>query len=663
MKYSRNGQVPMADGVRCDGTQNLKRIVDHLLSDPHGAAVRADEAQELWSLQSDKHPWIKVLKSHQAQVVSQLIELAVSVHNDSKQMTLSARSWPSRSLAQMHAANQISSYCEHGLDSSFVAFHPPAAALHYRDPTVYREMLDIVAEVVMENVTQQIAAADCFSLQVDGSVDRYSVDNKFITARYVNKEREMVNVFLGESHSQKRGAEGLLDSVVSNMQKLGMTEVCKRKLTGITTDGESANTGKNGGLRVKLKAYVERDILCVWCVAHRSDLAFSDLEASVSEVRQWRINVKAVASFYRGSAVRTDELRRIADESGNQFYRFPEHFEVRFVEHLLNLCESVWKNLLAIRKHWSHISTEAQNATRGERATAKGFLKLWEAGGQQEYLTALMMDLLRLFEKLQKDCQKSLTTLCDIEAAKACAVASLSLMEFSPFPGGKEENQNTDTDAVGDTERRQVHNSLVTSRRNLTSMRTEIVRSAKEYLSQRLDKDQDDIVKGLQMFLDATTAQQMTDATRARVTGLFGTDCITQYCDEIIGHFVSGKLPAPDTTTTGKLFHMLKISVPGTIFAKLVQAFLSLTPHSIGPERAVSCHTILKGPKQSSYSRDAINSRMYISLNSGGTAHFDPRPAVAKFLMKKERRVSAPDKELYQSRDFVKKFFSTDSTV
>ena len=27
----------------------------------------------------------------------------------------------------------------------------------------------------------------------------------------------------------------------------------------------------------------------------------------------------------------------------------------------------------------SYISTEVQNATRGERATAKGFLKLWEA--------------------------------------------------------------------------------------------------------------------------------------------------------------------------------------------------------------------------------------------------------------------------------------------
>jgi len=119
----------------------------------------------------------------------------------------------------------------------------------------------------MGNATQQIAAADSFSLQVGGSVDRYSVDNKFITARYVNKEREMVNVFLGESHSQKRGAEGSLDSVVSNMQKLGMTEVCKGKLTGITTDGDSANTGKNSELWVKLNAYVERYPVRMVCIA------------------------------------------------------------------------------------------------------------------------------------------------------------------------------------------------------------------------------------------------------------------------------------------------------------------------------------------------------------------------------------------------------------
>lgn len=291
------------------------------------------------------------MKSHEAETVSQLIELAVDVHNDSKQMTLSANSWPSRSLPKMHSSNQISVYREYGLDASFCDFQPPASAFHYRDPNVYREMLDTVAEVVMEATVQEIIDADCFSLQVDGSVDKYSVDNKFITARFVGREKNMKNIFLGESHSEKRGAEGLMDAVLTNFKYLGIGEVAKKKLTGLTTDGESANIGRKSGLWAKLNEYLGRDLLCVWCVAHRSDLAFSDSEASVTEIKHWRTNIKAVASYYRASAVRTDELKKIVAESGFAFFRFPEHFEVRFVEHLLNLCESVWKNLPSIRGH------------------------------------------------------------------------------------------------------------------------------------------------------------------------------------------------------------------------------------------------------------------------------------------------------------------------
>jgi len=48
---------------------------------------------------------------------------------------------------------------------------------------------------------------------------------------------------------------------------------------------------------------------------------------------------------------------------------------------------------------------------------------------------------------------------------------------------------------------------------------------------------------------------------------------------------------------------------------------------------------------------------MSISMNSTGTAHFDPRPAVVKFLEKKDRRNKFLT-ELYKYRQFVKKFFS-----
>ena len=91
-------------------------------------------------------------------------------------------------------------------ESSFCDFNPSASVYDYRNPTVYREMLDTVAEVVMEDTIQEIIDADCFLLQVDGSVDKYSVDNKFITAHFVGRDKNMKNIFLGESHSEMHGA-------------------------------------------------------------------------------------------------------------------------------------------------------------------------------------------------------------------------------------------------------------------------------------------------------------------------------------------------------------------------------------------------------------------------------------------------------------------------
>jgi hypothetical protein len=55
--------------------------------------------------------------------------------------------------------------------------------------------------------------------------------------------------------------------------------------------------------------------------------------------------------------------------------------------------------------------------------------------------------------------------------------------------------------------------------------------------------------------------------------------------------------------------------------------------------------------------QDSINARLHVSLNGVGTAYYDPRPAVAEFLRKKNRRCREPDREVYRERDFVTKFF------
>ena len=115
-------------------------------------------------------------------------------------------------------------------------------------------------------------------------------------------------------------------------------------------------------------------------MAHRSDLAYSELESNVLQVR---INLKSVATFYRASGVRTNELIKLVEEGGAKFVRFPEHFEVRFVEHLVKLCNSVWRNLPCIRQHWKIIS---EKGDRNEKGTAKGFLRMRREEETRKYI-------------------------------------------------------------------------------------------------------------------------------------------------------------------------------------------------------------------------------------------------------------------------------------
>ncbi|KAL4141599.1 hypothetical protein QTP88_004215 [Uroleucon formosanum] len=258
------------------------------------------------------------------------------------------------------------------------------------------------------------------------------------------------------------------------------------------------------------------------------------------------------------------------------FYRFPEYFEVRFVQHLINL-----------------------------------------KGGDQEYYTAFMMDILRQFEKLQKQGQKSMTTLCDVETTKTEVLESLTLIKSNCFPCGK-----------GEDLKNKICGTELENEKDDDNIQTRTIRNS---------------------CFNKTFAIEMISSVRCDVEGLFDKTNLSQFSDEVLGLYAAENLPAPRNITdfTGKLYYYLKISTPNTLFSKLV----------CGPERAVSCHTVLKTNKQPNYSREAINSHLYIALNSSGTAYFDPRPSVARFLQNKQRRKKLPDKQAYKDHFYIKKFF------
>ena len=88
---------------------------------------------------------------------------------------------------------------------------------------------------------------------------------------------------------------------------------------------------------------------------------------------------------------------------------------------------------------------------------------------------------------------------------------------------------------------------------------------------------------------------------------------------------------------------------------KVLASLACMSPHSMQTERIVSHHKLVVDNHRTSMGEDTRNARLMVALNGVGTAYFDPRSALVKFL-EKTRRCGAPDWDIYGQREFVRKF-------
>ena len=87
--------------------------------------------------------------------------MAIDVYNDSKLLTLAAWSWPSRSLSHLHAEQQLKIHSDGDRFVEFTEFTPSSAELHYRDPTHYAEMLNILGKEERVKLQHEIKKTLC----------------------------------------------------------------------------------------------------------------------------------------------------------------------------------------------------------------------------------------------------------------------------------------------------------------------------------------------------------------------------------------------------------------------------------------------------------------------------------------------------------------------
>lgn len=216
------------------------------------------------------------------------------------------------------------------------------------------------------------------------------------------------------------------------------------------------------------------------------------------------------------------------------------------------------------------------------------------------------------------------------------------------------------------------HQFVTSNSRSFSAVRLEVVQSAKNFISQRLNIELDGTVKLITAVINAKTCTEFVAASVEAlqlVTSVVElaekqSQLVHECCDcwENIAE-IQGQDDADDAGAklSCKLRRMFEKS--NGVLKFLLGSFLVVSPHSMGTERVVSHHNKLKSIQRSSLANETVNDRLIISVNGKGTATYDPRPAVAAFLKKKDRRNREPDAEIYQNREFIEKFFRVDNVV
>ena len=130
------------------------------------------------------------------------------------------------------------------------------------------------------------------------------------------------------------------------------------------------------------------------------------------------------------------------------------------------------------------------------------------------------------------------------------------------------------------------------------------------------------------------------------------------YIDSVLENFDEMKpgknIPLKDYGV--RLYHMLRGSKEPV--SGFLSSFCVICPHSMTVERCVSTYNMLYSNFRTSSSEDSLVNRLLIYWNEAPTACYDPRPAVQKFLLVKERKMKLPTVSTYVERELVKKFFN-----
>ena len=141
----------------------------------------------------------------------------------------------------------------------------------YTAPEIQNELLDLMAEMVLNRITSEIQKAQYFSLIVDETKDISKKEQLSVVLRYVT-DGDAYERFLGYTHACELDATALTTYICGVLAKCGLSPkscVCQ------CYDGASVMSGTCSGVQERMREFAPMAVY-IHCCAHRLNLVLVD---------------------------------------------------------------------------------------------------------------------------------------------------------------------------------------------------------------------------------------------------------------------------------------------------------------------------------------------------------------------------------------------------
>ena len=136
----------------------------------------------------------------------------------------------------------------------------------YTSKVVQNDLLKAAADVVLKEITEEIKDSEGYAVIADETRDISKVEQLALCLRYVSKNLDVKEHFVGFSELSDLDAKALADKIVERLQVLSLDV---HKCVAQCYDGASVMSGEVSGVQQRLRDIAGNGCMYVHCYAHR----------------------------------------------------------------------------------------------------------------------------------------------------------------------------------------------------------------------------------------------------------------------------------------------------------------------------------------------------------------------------------------------------------